>query len=88
MYMKIKNFNDVYKRFLILFIKLCREVLFEINTIINCTKKSKLIKKIRIKPCSLLPNQQNGRRERRAQDSNHRLAYGHLETYFTFYFCK
>ena len=50
MYMKIKNFNDVYKRFLILFIKLCREVLFEINTIINCTKKSKLIKKIRIKP--------------------------------------
>jgi len=55
MYMKIKKFNDVYKRFLILFIKLCREVLFEINTIINCTKKSKLLKKIRIFPCSLLP---------------------------------
>ena len=53
--MKIKKFNDVYKRFLILFIKLCREVLFEINTIINCTKKSKLLKKIRIFPCSLLP---------------------------------
>jgi hypothetical protein len=30
-------------------------------------------------------NQQNGRK---AQDSNHRLACGHLKNYFTFYFCK